>query len=210
MSSGNGQDDLISRAIAGDQAATERLLLDYYDRLARRIIRKLPKTLRGVVSEEDILQQTFIEVFRDIRGLEPRGERAFYRWLVTIAEHRLQDAVRSHLAAKRGGGRAEAKLEPAGGFDSSDELIDLLAGPEHSPSQSVARHEAAAAVQVGLASLTEDYRRALELRYIRTLPIAEIARHMNKTEPAVHGLCRRALAELRVVLGRSSQYFSRQ
>ena len=35
----------------------------------------------------------------------PRGERPFYRWLVTIAEHRLQDAIRAHLTAKRGGGR---------------------------------------------------------------------------------------------------------
>ena len=94
-------------------------------------------------------------------------------------------------------------------LDSTDELIDLLAGPEHTPSQSVARHEAADAVQVGLASLKGDYRRVIELRYIQALPIAEIAQEMKKTEPAVHGLCRRALAELRVILGQASQYFSR-
>lgn len=56
--------------------------------------------------------------------------------------------------------------------------------------------------------MKDDYRQVIELRYIKALPIAEIAREMKKTEPAVHGLCRRALAELRVILGQSSQYFS--
>ncbi|MCH8800255.1 MAG: sigma-70 family RNA polymerase sigma factor [Chloroflexi bacterium] len=206
MANDDGQIDLIERARTGDHPALERLLLEHYDRLAARISRKLPAFLRGTVSAEDILQQTFVDVFRGIRAYQPAGERAFYRWLATIADHRLQDVIRAQLAAKRGGGRAGGGV--GSWLDSTDELIDLLAGPEHTPSQSVARHEAAAAVQVSLASLKDDYRRVIELRYIKALPIAEVAREMEKTEPAVHGLCRRALEELRLILGQSSQYFS--
>ena len=207
MATDDAHIELIEQAKAGDHAALERLLLVHFDRLTSRISRKLPTVLRGAVASEDILQQAFVDVFRGIRTFEPNGERAFYRWLATIADHRLQDVIRRHRTAKRGGGHAVSGL--GDWLDSTDELIDLLAGPEHTPSQSVARHEAVAAVKISLASLKDEYRQVIELRYIKALPIAEIAHQMEKTEPAVHGLCRRALAELRVILGDSSQYFSR-
>jgi len=88
-------DDLIAQAISGDQSALERLLLGYYDRLARRIVSKIPSFLRDTVTEEDILQETFIEIFQRIETFEPKGERAFYRWLVTIADHRLLDMIKA-------------------------------------------------------------------------------------------------------------------
>ena len=62
--------DLVERAVGGDQAALERLLLSYYDRLARRMARRLPAGLRATVSEEDILQQTFIGAFDGIERFE--------------------------------------------------------------------------------------------------------------------------------------------
>ncbi|MHC4064236.1 MAG: RNA polymerase sigma factor [Planctomycetota bacterium] len=202
--------DLIARAVAGDAFALERLLLAYYDRLCRRVARKLPVRLRGTVAAEDILQQTFVEAFQGIGSFRPQGKWAFYRWLVTIADHRLQDAVKAQRAAKRGGGRADADQAAKPALESTDELIELLAGPHHTPSQSAARHEAVGAVQVALASLKADHRRALELRYFQGLPAAEVAKAMNRTPHAVHNLCHRGLKELRAVLGRSSQFFTRK
>ena len=209
MSESEAENALISRAVAGEQAALEELMLTYYDRLSRRIARKLPASLRAAVNEEDILQQTFTEVFQRIRSFQPRGKWAFYRWMITIAEHRLQDAVKAQQAAKRGGGQAWQERRTMGESESMDELIELLVTPEHSPRHSAARHEAVAAVQVGLASLTEDHREAIQLRHIQGLPLDEAAKAMNKTPRAVRHLCERGLAELRVILGRSSQFFSR-
>lgn len=203
-----GKQDLIQRAVDGEQSALERLLLGYYDRLSRRIARKLPASLRGSVTEEDILQEAFIDAFQRIGTFEPRGERAFFRWLITIAEHRLLDVIKGQHTVKRGGGRNQQR-SPASFGDSVDELIELLAGPQHSPSQSAARHEAVAAVQVGLAGLAEDYRHAIHLRYFEGLTPVEVADRMNRTPHAVHNLCHRGLKELRAVLGRSSQYLTR-
>jgi RNA polymerase sigma factor (sigma-70 family) len=90
------------------------------------------------------------------------------------------------------------------------QLIDLVAGLEHTPSQSVARREAVAAVQVGLATLNEDDRRLLELRFLQDLTIPEVAEAVGKKPRAVRDLCRQALEELRLMLGRSSQFFSRR
>ncbi len=203
-----GEQSLLIQAISGKQAALERLLLAYAGRLRRRIGRKLPSFLRSTVGEEDILQEVFIDVFRRIRFFEGRGELSFYRWLVTIAEHRMQDAVKAQLAAKRGG-RLVVSSPVNTSCSSADGLIDLLAAFAHTPSQSVAGHEVIDAVQVGLASLKEDYRQAIELRHIRGRTVAETATVMNRSPDAVKNLCRRGLKELHVVLGRSSQYFSR-
>ena len=202
--------DLLAQAAGGDQRALERLLLAHYDRLYRRIAGRLPASLRGEVSEEDILQQTFIGVFQGIGSFQPRGKAAFYGWLCTIAEHRLRDALKARRAAKRGGGRPGVTGVPPLEADSFQELIEVLAGPTHRPSQSAARHEAAGAVQVGLASLKNDDRRAIELRYIRGLPVAEAAKAMGRTPRAIHNLCYRGLKQLRAVVGRSSQFLTRR
>ena len=201
-------DEVITKAVGGDQSALERLLLGYYDRLASRIARKIPSFLRNTVTEEDILQETFIEVFQRIESFEMKGERAFYRWLVTIADHRLLDLVKAHQAVKRGGGKIKINTQKQSNEDSVDELIELLAGPQQTPSRSVARHEAAAAIQAGLVTINEDYRYAIQLRYFDGLSPAEVGKIMSRSPHAVHNLCHRGLKELRAALGRSSQYFT--
>lgn len=198
--------EMIASAVAGDGTALEELLLGYYDRLLRRVARKLPASLRGTVCEEDILQQTCAEAFLRIRSFQPTYEAAFFRWLVTIADHRLADAIKAHNRVKRGGAQAGAAFHP----DSMDQLVDLVAAPLHTASQSVARHEAIAAVQVGLASLDDDHRRAIQLRYLQGLSVAETAKVMERSPRTVRELCYRGMEDLRAVMGRSSQHFSRR
>ncbi len=205
-----GEPELIRMAIDGDQLALERLLLSYYDRLTQRIARRLPASLRPTVSEEDILQQTLIATCQELHAFEFRGKWSFYRWLCRIAEYRLQDEIKAHNAVKRGGGRIGAELNREDWSASADRLIELLASPRHTPSQSVARHEGVGAVQVGLATLREDYRRALQLRYGQGMPVAEVGKVMNRTPHAVHNLCYRGLKELEAAVGRSSQYLTRR
>lgn len=200
---------LIQRAVGGDTAALEELLLDHYDRLAGRIGHKMPRRLRPVVSVEDILQQTFAEVFRRIGTFEPKGSGAFSHWLAEIADHRLADAMKAEQAAKRGG-RHHLRRAAGTDSDSMDRLVEMVAGPEETPSQSVARKEAVAAVQVGLASLPDEYRRPVEMRYLEGLSVAQVAEALNVKPRTVRGLCYRALKELRAVLGRSTQFFSRK
>lgn len=198
---------LLSQAMAGDALALERLLLAHYDRLLRRVERRLPASLGSVVAAEDILQQAFIAAFQGIGQFRARGRWAFYRWLCTIAEHRLRDAVRAQRSVKRGGGAEAVLLAPD---DSIDQLIELLAAPRHTPSQSVARHEAMAAIQSGMAAIKDDYRRALELRYGQGQTVDQVATLMNRTPHAVHNLCYRGLKELEAAVGRSTEYLSRK
>ncbi len=201
---------LLEKAVDGDKAALEELLLAYCSRLSRRVRGKLTPTLSGLISEEDVVQQTFAAVFQRITTFQSAGKWAFYRWLCAIADHILIDAVKAQHTAKRGGGRVA--LGGAVGFsdDSMDDLIEVLAGSQDTPSRSAARDEAVNAVQAALASLSEENRQAIELAYIHGVPLADVAKEMGRTQSAVRSLCYRGMKELRTILGHTSQYFSRR
>lgn len=209
MSDATREHELVRRAGAGDSSALEELLLDQYDRLAAQIAGKIPPRLQAALSPEDVLQEAFLEVSRRIATFTPQGDGSFFRWVATIAEHRLIDMVRAHQAAKRGGGRQQVTAAP----DASQSMIDLLtmlAVHERTPSQSAAGHEAAAAIGAALVRINPDYRDALRLRYVEGLPIAQIAARLGRTEPAVHMLCHRGLHALREALGPDSRFLSRK
>lgn len=210
MSSDAADENLVQQAVAGDTAALERLLLSHYDRLAGEVSRKLPDELRGLIAADDVLQEAFVVAFREICGFVSQRPNSFYAWLATIAQHRLFDLVKAQRAAKRGGGRIALGEGAKSPEDSLVGLLEVLNIHEHTPSRSVARHEAVTAVQVGLAGLKEDYREALRLRYLEGLPVADVAARLGRTEHAVHMLCHRGLQQLHAALGRSSQFFSRQ
>lgn len=208
MSSAPNESELVSRAVAGDSAATQELLLIHYDRLAQRLSGAMPSDLQGTLAVEDVLQEAFAEAVQRISSFESRGEGAFFGWVATIAEHRLIDLVRAARALKRGGGRVAMEGQ-RGDRSTVGDLLTLLAADDHTPSRSVAGHEAVSAVQAGLRGLPDDYREVLQHRFFDGLSVAETAERMQRTEPAIHMLCHRAVARLRETLGGASRFLSR-
>lgn len=208
MSRPPDESDLVSRAVAGDAAAVQELLLLHYDPLAARLAHAIPADLQGTIAVEDVLQEAFADAVRRFTTFEARGDGAFGAWLGAIADNRLIDLIRAARALKRGGGQARID---AGAADRSsvDDLLAQLAVNERTPSRSVAGHEAAGAIRRALDGLNEDYRTAIQLRYFDGLSVAETAARMNRTEPAIHMLCHRAIAQLRQLMGSESDFFSR-
>ena len=202
--------ELINKATSGDGVALERLLLTYYDRLAHHIDSKLPASVRQVVGAEDILQQTFLQVFRDIHNFEPHSDLAFFAWLKTISRNRLLDVVKGLKRKKRGGSRNQVRSPDDGQAGSIKDLVEMLSAGGRSPSGSFARHEAIQAVQIGLACLATDQCEAIRLRFIEGKSLDEVAAAMGRTKPAVRGLIYRGKEELRVGMGRSSLWLSRK
>jgi RNA polymerase sigma-70 factor, ECF subfamily len=69
---------LIQCFLAGEQAAFDRLVERYYqriDRLAQQVV-------RNPMAAEDITQEVFLRVYRGLRRF--RGEASFYSWLYRI------------------------------------------------------------------------------------------------------------------------------
>ncbi len=62
---------LLSKAISGDRVALQELLLVYHRPLTSHIQRRLPSQIQGVVDTDDIVQQTFVRVVREIEHFQP-------------------------------------------------------------------------------------------------------------------------------------------
>lgn len=197
---------LTQRAATGDAVALKLLLTETYPRVCTHLSARIPADLRRIVDPEDIVQEAEIDVFRRIEVFEPRGPNSFYRWFATIAVSRLRDAIRWDRAAKRGGGALASNQTRRSIEDSTIALLDLLAAPGNTPSQSVARGEAIRAVGAALGEIPEDHRQAVQLVHLEGRPVAEAAAQMGRTERAIHGLCRRGLRHLQERLQSASRF----
>lgn len=208
MSETASEQTLVRQAIAGERLALERLLMMHARRLSQHLEPKIPDMLRGVVDVEDILQQTFLQVFRDIRTFEPAGQGSFYAWLRGIAENRLFDCIRQHKRKKRGG---DFRRQVGGGGNpgsAAADILDLLSGGKSTPSVSVARREVIDAIQVGVACLPDDQRRAIQLHCLESRSLDETAELMEKTPGAVRALVHRGKCKLQEHLDRSAIWLS--
>ena len=210
MSTSDNERELIAKATSGDRASLERLLLAHYGRLAQHIALKLPASVQGVVGVDDILQQTFMQAFRDIGNFQPRSASSFSGWLKTIAEHRMLDTVKALKRKKRGGDRRQVQRQADSQASCVADLVEMLSAGRHTPSQSIARREAVQAVQVAIAGLPGDQRDAIRLRFLGGKSLQETADAMGRSPDAVRGLIHRAKQELRDALGRSSYWLSKK
>jgi RNA polymerase sigma-70 factor (ECF subfamily) len=200
------ESDLIEAAVAGDRLVTGRLLLSHAPGLSRFIAARLPAEIAAVASAEDVLQDTFVAAFRDIRKFEPRENGSFGGWLTTIAEHQVLSTLDRLRAQKRGGRRTHAR-PPSGHVSSIINLVEQLSGSGNRPSGQAAQHEAVRAVQVGLASLPKSQQDAVRIRHLDGKSIAQTAVALGRPPGAVRGLLQRARKTLRGALGRSSRWF---
>ena len=199
---------MVQRAVRGDAMALKLLLTKSRTRLRDRISGRVPHDLRSVFDVDDIVQEAHVEIFRRIDGFKPQNNGSFDRWVTTIALSRLRNAIKKYRAAKRGGRHRTASLVSRGMEDSALALLDSLADPGRTPSRCVARTEAVEAVQNALAELPDHYRRAVWLVHIEGQPVKNVAIDMDKSERAVHGLCRRGLSLLRDRLGSATRFLT--
>jgi RNA polymerase sigma-70 factor (ECF subfamily) len=203
------QSALIDAAVGGDRLALSQLLFLHHHGLSRHIARQVSAATAQQVSVEDVVQETYLRAFRDIRSCAARDDRSFAAWLAAIGSHQLQNALKAARAQKRGGERTRVGRSRGSNSSSLDDIVAQLSDHGESPSHAVARHEAAAALQISLASLPADQRIAVQLRYLDGQTEEEAAASMGRTRGAVHGLVVRARVRMREMLGRSSRWFSR-
>ena len=209
MNGSGSEQELVSQASAGDRSAIQELLLLHHHQLVATIEKQVPADLRGVLSADDVCQEAYVSVFRQITSFQPHDEQAFERWLRTIADRKLVDMIRTQRAAKRGGGKRVDARYTRDDTSSMIELLDVLAVHDRTPSRSAAHRELVRIIQDALDGLKEDYREVLRLRYIQCLSVAETAQKMGRSDGAVMMLCNRGLQRLEKVIGDPSRFFSR-
>jgi len=186
---------LISKAIEGDSTSLELLLYRHRKRLLAYLQSHFPDELRDSLEPQDLLQDTWLKAIRAISEFRPDGVDPVYRWLVTIARHRLSDQLKFVRRAKRK--NANFHLDKADGDESIVRLLEEMAVYFRTPSKSAASHELMAALDSAIERLPDDQSQALRLRYLTGLDIKEIAKQMHRSPGSISMLCNRALKSLR-------------
>jgi RNA polymerase sigma factor (sigma-70 family) len=161
------------------------------------------------IALDDVLQQAYLAAFRGLTSCRAESDATFYTWLEAIAKHELLNLQRGMRAQKRRPIGCRLPGQVATDESSWMNLLEVVAHEIETPSQFAARQEAVTAVRVGVASLPEDQRLAVELRYLAGKSLADTAAELGRSPAAVRGLIWRAQQSLRELLGRSSRWFSR-
>jgi RNA polymerase sigma-70 factor (ECF subfamily) len=168
---------------------------------------RVPKRWQAVLTEDDVMQQTYASAIAAIRTFGADDESAFARWLTTIARRNLDDALRMLKAEKRGGNRW--RIEAGSTDETYVDLYDRLAESGTTPSKHVSVLERKSVLERALSELPEDYRRVVVLYDLERRPVAEVADTMRRSQGAVFMLRARALDRLHEVMGGTSEFFSR-
>lgn len=175
-----------------------RPLEDYREYLRQLARLELGQRLQAKLDASDIVQQTILAACEKRDQFRGQTEAEWLAWLRVILANALGMALRRFGALSRDLTR-ERSLEDSL-QQSSSRLEALLAADQTSPSERAVRGEELLRLAGALAKLPEDHRRVVELHHLMGLPIAEIARDMERTSTAVVGLLYRGLKKLREML----------
>jgi RNA polymerase sigma-70 factor, ECF subfamily len=162
----------LARLRRGDAAALAPLFALYHLRLYRYLLR----LTRDRAAADDVFQQTWLNVVRNIGRYTPR--HSFDSWLFAIAHNAAMDWLK-----RRRDQSLEEAVEPRRGGASA--LDGLLAAER---AQQVAR---------ALESLPPEYRETLTLRFEDEMKLEEIAEVVGAPLPTVKSRLRRGLERLR-------------
>ena len=143
-------DKLIEQIKAGDEQAAEELITRYY----ASILRYCRWHCSSVEKAEDLTQETFYKLFKNISGY--KGKRKFKAYLYTIANRLCID---------------ESRKKPLYSIEDEEIIIDEC--------DEILRMEDKAEVNYLLSTLSPEQREAIILRFGEQLELHEIAKVMG-------------------------------
>jgi RNA polymerase sigma-70 factor (ECF subfamily) len=150
-------------------------LLELYDEALPQVYGYLLSRCGQRALAEDLTEETFLAALTACHGSAPPDLSA--AWLIGVARHKLVDHWRRVAREERGLRVVAAR--PTEPDDPWDERLDAL----------VARDV--------LATLAPHHRAVLTLRYLDGLPVADVARYLDRTLHATEALLVRARSAFR-------------
>jgi RNA polymerase sigma-70 factor, ECF subfamily len=184
--SGLPEDELpditVGRAAAGDRDAWRTLVDCYQRRVFALVSRMLAGRDRHVV--EDIAQETFLAVFRQLPRYRPDGPARLSTWILTIAARRAIDELR--------------RVRPV-------PIVDPDLPASGRTDDRLRRMQIMQAIESALAELSPELRAAFLLREYHGLDYGEIARSLQIDLGTVKSRLSRARQALRDRLARLDQ-----
>jgi RNA polymerase sigma-70 factor, ECF subfamily len=171
-------DGLIAAIAAGDDTALRELLSRHGPWLAGRLRRVLP-----AAEVEDVLQETFLAVWRGARGYRPAGSAGGWIWGIA----RRQAAL---WLRRRGPAELTLPAVAVNGRDPDD------------PAEAALQRAELADAERALGPAGGAHREIWRLMYLEDRPVAEVAELMGVPEGTVKSRAHRARRLMRAALRR--------
>jgi RNA polymerase sigma-70 factor (ECF subfamily) len=197
-------EEMLSRAAAGDELAVSVLLDKYRSKLKRMVACRLDDRLSMRIDASDVVQEAMIVAAGGFAEYCHERPMPFYFWLRRITCQRLTDLHRRHLRAER---RSVLREQIPFTLSSStvEQLAVQLAVVDKSPGSAAQHAEMQSLARIALERLDEPQRELLLLHYIEGLSLAEAAEALQITAEAARMRHFRALKRLRAVLDGNSE-----
>jgi len=173
--------ELLHAIARGDEVALARL----YDAYRVILFGLLVRILNSREEAEDILQDVFIQVWRQAKDFDERRGRPF-TWLVTLARSRAIDRLRML------GARQRLTMGAAQEQEHNESISDPLTDTVNSEQKAIVRR--------ALATLPEEQRHTLLLAYFEGLTQSEIASRIGAPLGTVKTRMRSGMIKLRALL----------
>jgi len=171
---------LLSGLAAGDSSALSAL----YDRFGRLSFGLAYRMLADQAAAEDVVQESFVSVWRNAPSFNPARGTA-RAWLLTTVRNRCIDVLRG----PRRMSKFESPVEEAFELQASDNVLATVM-------QSLQAQD----IQTALGHLSEEQRTTIHLAYFGGLTHAQIAAQTRVPLGTVKGRMRLALEKLRETL----------
>jgi RNA polymerase sigma-70 factor, ECF subfamily len=166
-------DELIASLACGDDTALRELFTRHAPWLAARLRAVLPPS-----DVEDVLQETFLAVWKNARTYGPQGQAGGWLWVIA----RRQAA----LLLRRRGPAAAGPLVDEAGAAGADPVEAALARAD---------------LDAAASTLQSPEREVWRLMYIEDRPVAEVAKLTGVPQGTVKSRANRARRMLRTALG---------
>jgi RNA polymerase sigma-70 factor (ECF subfamily) len=194
-------DELLRLASAGDRESWEALVGRSRPRLRRMVAFRLDQRLQGRVDPSDVLQDAYLEAWKDLSAFLREPSMPFFLWLRSVAGSKLRELHRHHLGVQMRDPRREVSI--VGGpiaETTTTALAAELVGNLTRASEEAVRAEINVRLQEALDSMDPIDREVLALRHFEQLSPAETAQVLGIKEKAVGMRYLRALRRLKEIL----------
>ncbi|WP_135501549.1 sigma-70 family RNA polymerase sigma factor [Roseovarius aestuariivivens] len=169
-------ESLLSRTALGDRQAFSQL----YDRTSGKLFGVAMRVLRDKSTAEDVLQESYIKIWRYAERFAAGGGVSPMGWMVTIARNTAIDRLRAGRDA-----------------DDIDEMSDRLADRGPTPEQVAEAAGEAGRISTCLSQLDDPRDKAVRGAYLEGLSYAELAEKFSVPLNTVRTWLRRSLISLR-------------
>jgi RNA polymerase sigma-70 factor, ECF subfamily len=190
--------------MSADQTLIDDSFEPYRDYLLLVARGMIGVSYRGKVEAEELVNESLFDAFQQRERFKGTTEAECIAWLRRILTDNVTDALRFLHRDKRDINKEQRLVIPE--WDQSCSRLFEITSGFTSPSVKAVKNEQELLLAGALAELPENQRIAVECHHLHGCSLAETAEALGCTVPAVAGLLRRGLRQLRETLQPKSEF----